>query len=75
MKQISVIVPIFNAEKYLRECIDSILAQSYKDYQLILVDDGSSDCSGLMCDEYKAANGDVEIIVLHKDNGGVLSPK
>lgn len=66
---ISVIVPIYNVENYLRRCLDSILAQSYKDYELILVDDGSTDNSGKICDEYAKKNK--KIIVIHKPNGGL----
>ena len=50
--KISIIIPVYNVEKYLRECLDSILAQSYKDFEIILVDDGSTDSSGNICDEY-----------------------
>lgn len=66
---ISVIVPIYNVEKYLPRCIESILEQSYGDYELILVDDGSSDSSGKICDDY--AKIDRRIRVFHKKNGGV----
>lgn len=66
---ISVIVPIYNAEKYLRECIESILAQTYTDWELILVDDGSTDSSGSIADSY--ASTDPRIRVLHIENGGV----
>lgn len=71
--QISVIVPVYNAERYLHRCVDSILAQTYTDFELILVDDGSKDSSGLICDEY-AAN-DSRVRVFHKPNGGVSSAR
>lgn len=66
---ISVIVPVYNVEKYLDKCIQSILGQTYKDFELILVDDGSTDNSGKMCDEY--AQNDSRIRVIHKANGGL----
>lgn len=69
----SVIVPIYNVDKYLRECVDSILNQSYTNFELILVDDGSPDESPLICDEY--AKKDSRIIVLHKINGGLVSAR
>lgn len=53
---ISVIVPVYNAEKYLKRCVDSILSQSFSDFELLLIDDGSSDLSGLFCDEYAIAD-------------------
>ena len=65
----SVILPIYNVEKYLRECVDSILSQSYTDYEIILVDDGSKDSSGKICDEY--AEKDERVKVIHKQNGGL----
>ena len=68
---ISIIVPVYNIEDYLRRCLDSILNSTYTDYELILVDDGSTDSSGLICDEYAAK--DNRIIVIHQDNKG-LSP-
>ena len=69
MSKISVIVPVYNVEKYLRRCIDSILAQTFSDFELILVDDGSLDNCGKICDEY--AKQDDRIRVIHKENGGV----
>ena len=65
---ISVIVPVYNTEKYLRRCIDSILAQTYSDFELILIDDGSTDNSGKICDDY--AEKDNRIVVIHQDNKG-----
>lgn len=69
MPRVSVIVPVYNVEKYLNECIDSILAQTFTDFELILVNDGSSDRSGEICDEY--AIKDKRIKVIHQQNGGV----
>ncbi len=67
--KISVIVPVYNAEKYLHRCIDSILAQTFTDFELLLIDDGSTDKSGDICDEY--AKKDKRIRVFHKENGGI----
>ena len=69
----SVIVPIYNIEKYLCRCIDSVLAQSFSDYELILVDDGSPDHCPAICDEYAAK--DARIKVIHKENGGLVSAR
>lgn len=69
MPKLSVIVPVYNTEKYLRECVDSILAQTFTDFELILVDDGSTDSSGAICDEY--AGKDPRIQVIHQQNGGI----
>lgn len=66
---ISVIVPIYNVEKYLDRCITSIISQTYKDLEIILVDDGSTDTSGEICDRY--ASEDSRIVVIHKQNGGL----
>lgn len=66
---ISVIVPIYNVEKYIRRCIDSIVSQTYKNLEIILVDDGSPDKCPQICDEY--AKKDNRIIVLHKENSGL----
>lgn len=67
--KISVIVPVYNAEKYLRECIDSILAQTFTDFELVLVDDGSPDNCGAICDEYAAKHDNVR--VFHQTNQGI----
>lgn len=71
--KLSVIIPIYNAEKYLKKCIESILNQSFKDFELILVDDGSKDESGSICDVY--ADLDNRIKVIHKVNGGSVSAR
>ena len=73
MPKISVIVPIYNTEKYLPQCIDSILAQTFTDFELILINDGSTDNSGTICDEY--ASKDNRIIVIHEKNDGVSSAR
>lgn len=71
--KISVIVPVYNVEKYLPRCIDSILKQTFTDFELLLIDDGSKDNSGNICDEY--AKKDNRIKVYHKENGGVSSAR
>lgn len=71
--KISVIVPVYDTEKYLRRCIDSILAQTFTDFELLLIDDGSKDSSGAICDEYAAK--DSRVRVFHKENGGVSSAR
>lgn len=70
---ISVIVPIYGIEKYLHECIDSILDQSFLNFELILVDDGSPDNCPEICDDY--SRKDTRIKVIHKENGGLLSAR
>ena len=70
---ISVIVPVYNVEKYLRHCVDSILAQTYSDFELLLVDDGSPDGCPQICDEYAAL--DPRVRVIHKPNGGLISAR
>lgn len=70
---ISVIIPVYNAEKYLRRCIDSVLSQTFTDFELLLIDDGSKDKSGAICDEYAAK--DSRVRVFHKENGGVSSAR
>lgn len=73
MPKISVIVPVYNAEKYLNECVDSILAQTLQDIEVILVDDGSTDNSPAICDEY--AEKDSRVVVIHKENGRASSAR
>ena len=69
----SVIVPIYNIEKYIKRCIDSVLSQSFADFELILVDDGSPDTCPAICDDY--ARTDTRIKVIHKENGGLVSAR
>ena len=73
MSTVSIIVPVYNVESYLRRCVDSILAQTFTDFELILVDDGSPDGCSAICDEY--ADRDSRIRVIHKTNGGVSSAR
>lgn len=73
MPEFSVIVPVYNVEKYIGRCIKSILEQKFADFELILVDDGSTDTSGQICDQY--ALQDKRIYVLHQENGGVSSAR
>lgn len=70
---ISIIIPVYNVEKTLRQCLDSVLGQSYKNFEVIIVDDGSPDGSPAICDEY--AEKDSRIKVIHKENGGVSSAR
>lgn len=71
--KISIIIPVYNAEKYLRECLDSILNQSFQDFEILLINDGSTDGSPAICDEYAAK--DWRVKVFHKENGGVSSAR
>lgn len=71
--KISIIVPVYNVEKYIRRCLDSILAQTFTDWECICVDDGTPDNSGKICDEY--AKKDSRVVVIHKENGGVSSAR
>lgn len=70
---VSIIVPVYNAEKFLHRCIDSILGQTYTAFELLLIDDGSKDSSCTICDEYAAQ--DARVRVFHKENGGVSSAR
>ncbi len=71
--EISIIVPVYKVEQYLQRCLDSILAQTFTDFEAILVDDGSPDSCGEICDKY--AQNDSRIKVLHKENGGLSSAR
>lgn len=71
--KLSVIIPVYNVEIYLKNCVDSILKQTYRDLEVILIDDGSTDNSSLICDEL--AKTDERVIVIHKNNGGVSSAR
>lgn len=71
--KISVIVPVYKVEAYLRKCLDSIAGQTYRNLEIILVDDGSPDNCGAICDEYAARDG--RFIVIHKENGGLSSAR
>lgn len=73
MPKISVIVPVYQVEKYLHRCVESILQQTFRDFECILVDDGSTDASGQMCDEY--ARHEPNFFVIHKENGGLSSAR
>ena len=70
---ISIIIPVYNVEKYLIKCLDSISKQSYSNFEVLLIDDGSTDNSGKLCDQY--SNKDNRFITIHKENGGVSSAR
>lgn len=70
---ISIIIPVYNSEGFLNKCLDSVLSQSFSEWECILVDDGSKDSSGIICDEY--ASRDSRFHVIHKENGGVSSAR
>ena len=70
---VSIIVPVYNAEGTVGRCIESILNQEYADFELLLVDDGSRDASGSICDRY--AEKDARVRVIHKENGGVSAAR
>ena len=71
--ELSIIIPVYNVEEYLRVCVDSVLQQTFTDFELILIDDGSSDKSGQICDEYSVKDNRVHVI--HQENAGVSSAR
>ena len=71
--KISVIIPIYNSQKYLCKCLDSVMNQTYKNFEVVLVDDGSTDASGEICDAYAMKNSNIKVI--HKENGGQSSAR
>ena len=73
LPKVTVIVPVYNTEKYLPRCVESLMAQTLKELEIIFVDDGSTDSSGRLCDEY--ASKDNRIHVIHKPNGGVAAAR
>lgn len=73
MKKVSIVIPVYNVRCYLPQCLDSILAQNYENWEAILVDDGATDDSGAICDRYACADSRFQVI--HKENGGAASAK
>ena len=73
MEKVSIIVPVYNVEQYLEECVESIIHQTYTNIEIILIDDGSTDRSGTICD--LCSTKDERIKVIHKDNGGISSAR
>lgn len=73
MTKISVIVPVYNCEKYITRCLDSILSQTFQNFECIVVDDGSTDGSSTICDKY--AEQDARFTVIHQKNGGVSAAR
>ena len=73
MAKIDIIIPVYNVEAYLHRCVESILEQTFEDFEVILIDDGSTDRSGRICDEY--ARADARIRVVHKENSGVADTR
>lgn len=71
--KISIIIPAFNVEQYIQRCLESILRQTYTEWEVILIDDGSTDSTGIICDDYAAHHSRIKVI--HKDNGGVSSAR
>ena len=72
-EKISVIIPVYKVEPYLRQCLDSVVGQTYNNLEIIIIDDGSPDNCGVICDEYAAK--DDRIIVIHKENGGLSAAR
>lgn len=72
---LSVIIPVYNVEPYIRQCLDSLVNQTFKDIEIICIDDGSSDNSGTICDEYVRQNNDVIFKIIHKKNEGVVKAR
>ena len=73
MSEISIIIPVYNVEKYLERCLESVLSQTFKEIEILLIDDGSTDSSGVICDDF--AKKDTRIRVIHKKNGGLSSAR
>ena len=73
MPFISVIVPVYNVEKYITRCVESLTGQSFQDYEILLIDDGSTDKSGILCDEIEKSYDKVK--TFHKSNGGLASAR
>ena len=73
MSKVSIIVPVYNNEKFLDQCIQSVLTQTYTNWELLLIDDGSTDSSGTICDKYVALDDRIQTI--HKENTGVSDSK
>ena len=69
----SIVIPVYNVEKYIKQCVESVLLQTYKEYEMILVNDGSKDLCGIICDNY--AQKDERVRVIHKKNGGLSSAR
>lgn len=73
MEKVSIIIPVYNVEQYLEECLESVIHQTYENIEIVLVNDGSTDASGKICDRYSSI--DKRIVVIHKPNGGVSSAR
>lgn len=73
MPEVSIIVPVYQGAKYLSRCIDSVLSQTFEDFELILIDDGSTDMGGEICDSY--AKADSRVLVFHQENKGISAAR
>ena len=71
--KVSIVIPVYNSEKYIEKCLDSVVAQTFRNIEIILVDDGSKDSSGRICDAY--ASRDDRILVIHQQNKGVAAAR